>query len=37
MQNNVKKLVTAIAASAALLGASAAVAEIKIGIVGPMT
>ena len=37
MKSNVKKLVAAIATSAALLGAGAAVADLKVGIAGPMT
>ncbi len=37
MRTSVKKLVTAVSASIALMGAGHAAAEIKIGIAGPMT
>lgn len=37
MKTSVKKLVTAVSASVALLGAGHAAAEIKIGIAGPVT
>ena len=37
MKNSVKKLVTAVSTSVALLAAGNAAAEIKIGIAGPMT
>ncbi|MDV3502566.1 branched-chain amino acid ABC transporter substrate-binding protein [Marinobacter sp. M-5] len=37
MKTSVKKLVTAVSASVALMGAGHAVAEIKIGIAGPVT
>lgn len=37
MKSNVKKLITAIGASVALLGAGTTAADIKVGITGPMT
>lgn len=37
MKPSIKKLVTAVSASVALMAAGQATAEIKIGIAGPMT
>ncbi len=37
MRTSVKKLVTAVSTSVALMGAGHAAAEIQIGIAGPMT